>query len=113
MDESEMITRTCEYEGCEQSCYWQQPYCRAHYDQKRRLGYLRPIGTPRGRTGPIPMSDDDALRDVEEFDLLIKTGMDLKRALHEIGFCARTMERRYQRLGRRAPAGLASKYLVR
>lgn len=74
--------------------------CRAHYNQARRGGPLKPL--------ELPVSEWKALAEVEDFEFLIESGSSVDLALRRVGVCGRTMQRRYRALGRPAPSMLAT-----
>ncbi|AEL19976.1 HNH endonuclease [Mycobacterium phage Charlie] len=73
--------------------------CAAHRAQQLR-------GRPLTEIRPLVRSVEAAECDVEDFEFLLASGESVERAVQRMGLSARTIARRYERIGRPVPREL-------
>ena len=94
--------KTCRFDGCDQPLK-ARGLCSGHYNQQWAGRPLAPI---KPRIGYRRITEEIAQLDIEEFEFLLNSGESMRRAVARMGICARTLLRRYSRIGRKPPAGL-------
>jgi hypothetical protein len=96
--------RLCVFGGCERQLHARE-LCAAHYKQWSFRGRDMAVLTP---VRHVCTHVEDMELDVDEFEHLLAAGESVERAVDRMGICARSVVRRYQRVGKPVPAGLWS-----